>query len=227
MLRKSKIYLINSNIDGIISIGESKPIFRNFSSEDYLDEIVKDFGDTWTQKNLFNKVVNIPTEYRAEIDSLFDSIIEEKDKDDFLSPGLIKMYFQTAILKILRYHKETNENLVRKENLVADATIQQAANYINSNFDKDITLDKVAQIVHLNASYFSKKFKTVTGIGFKEYLTNIRIVHSERLLLETHKSITEIAFQCGFDNSNYFGDAFKHRNSVSPSEFRKLKGNLT
>lgn len=44
MLRKSKIYLINSNIDGIISVGESKPIFRNFSSEDYLDEIVNVFS---------------------------------------------------------------------------------------------------------------------------------------------------------------------------------------
>jgi len=38
-------------------------------------------------------------------------------------------------------------------------------------------------------------------------------------------SITEIALECGYDNSNYFGDAFKHLNHLSPTQFRKAKGN--
>ena len=46
------------------------------------------------------------------------------------------------------------------------------------------------------------------------------------MLLETGMSITEIAFECGYDNSNYYGDAFKKVNGVSPSTFRKLKGNI-
>ena len=66
----------------------------------------------------------------------------------------------------------------------------------------------------------------VNGIGFKEYLNNVRINQSEKLLLETSKSITEIAFECGYENSNYYGDAFKHRNGISPSTFRRIKGNV-
>ena len=41
-----------------------------------------------------------------------------------------------------------------------------------------------------------------------------------------NKNITEIAFECGFENSNYYGDAFKQKNGVSPTEYRKLKGNI-
>ena len=46
------------------------------------------------------------------------------------------------------------------------------------------------------------------------------------MLLETNKNITEIAFECGFENINYYGDAFKQKNGVSPTEYRKLKGNI-
>ena len=88
-----------------------------------------------------------------------------------------------------------------------------------------VTLDEIADMLHLNPSYFSKKFKAVNGFGFKEYLNTIRINHSEQLLLETDMSITEIALECGYDNSNYFGDAFKHLNHLSPTQFRKAKGN--
>ena len=56
---------------------------------------------------------------------------------------------------------------------------------------------KIADMLHLNPSYFSKKFKAVNGFGFKEYLNTIRINHSEQLLLETDMSITEIALECG------------------------------
>ena len=93
------------------------------------------------------------------------------------------------------------------------------------NYNKDITLDEIADMLHLNPSYFSKKFKAVNGFGFKEYLNTIRINRSEQLLLETDMSITEIALECGYDNSNYFGDAFKHLNHLSPTQFRKAKGN--
>ena len=95
-----------------------------------------------------------------------------------------------------------------------------------SSFPDSLTLSDIAERFHLNPSYFSKRFKTVIGTGFKEYINNLRITKSEKMLLETNKNITEIAFECGFENSNYYGDAFKQKNGVSPTEYRKLKGNI-
>ena len=136
------------------------------------------------------------------------------------------MYFQTLVVRILRYINDASILIVNNNTRATDEALQIAIDYINEHFKNNITLDDMAELLHLNPSYFSKKFKSANGLGFKEYLNNVRINHSEKLLLETGMSITEIAFECGYDNSNYYGDAFKKVNGVSPSTFRKLKGNI-
>ena len=76
----------------------------------------------------------------------------------------------------------------------------------------------------MSPAYFSRKFKSVTGFGFKEYLTNIRIREAAQLLINTGKSVTDIALECGFGDGNYFGDAFKKIKGISPRDFRKMQG---
>ncbi len=94
---------------------------------------------------------------------------------------------------------------------------------IYENYDKKLSLEDMSDKFHISRSYLSKKFKAVTGFGFKEYIVNVRIKNACRLLLETNKSITDIAFECGFNDSNYFGDAFRHVKGVSPNKYRKNK----
>ena len=85
----------------------------------------------------------------------------------------------------------------------------------------DLTLNEVADYVNISPTYFSKKFKLSTGFGYKEYLNNIRIQEASALLLDTNKSVTEIALDCGYNDSNYFGDVFKRVKGVSPMKYRK------
>jgi YesN/AraC family two-component response regulator len=85
----------------------------------------------------------------------------------------------------------------------------------------NLSLEYVADKFNLSRSYLSKKFKTATGFGFKEYIINVRIQNACNLLLETNKSITDIAFECGFNDSNYFGDAFRKAKGISPHKYRK------
>lgn len=102
-----------------------------------------------------------------------------------------------------------------------DAAIQEAVHYIQRCHRETVTLKSAAGIAHMSPAYFSKKFKDVTGFGFKEYLTNVRIQDSENLLLSTALPVTEIALACGFSDGNYFGDAFKKVKGISPNQFRK------
>jgi len=167
----------------------------------------------------------IPLEHRPEINDLLSLIIKENSANTPLAKCMKKLYFQQLIITLLRCN--ATEHVITKADIkLADFSIDKAMKYINSNYQTSITLDSLAKMLNLNPSYFSLKFKNVNGIGFKEYLINVRINHSEKLLLETKKSITDIALECGFDSSNYFGDAFRKKRGISPSEFRKLKGDI-
>ena len=96
--------------------------------------------------------------------------------------------------------------------------------YIYFNYDKEITLEDVSLKFNISKSYFSKRFKEVTGFGYKEYLISVRLREACEQLLNTDKSITQIAYECGFNDSNYFGDAFRKTKGVSPNKYRKNKG---
>lgn len=101
-----------------------------------------------------------------------------------------------------------------------DAVIQDAARYIYLHHSEPLTLESVAEAAHMSPAWFSRKFHRAVGLGFKEYLTHVRLENAEELLLTTSLSVTEIALICGFSNGNYFGDAFKKARGISPREFR-------
>ena len=99
--------------------------------------------------------------------------------------------------------------------------IKLATKYIYNNFRKPLTLEEVSSVASLSPTYFSKKFKLITGMGFKEYLNYVRLKHAQTALLTSDSSITDIALEYGFNDSNYFKDLFKKVYGKSPREYRK------
>ena len=98
--------------------------------------------------------------------------------------------------------------------------IRNAMYFIAENFMENLTLDDVADYVHLNPSYFSRIFKQTMGITYKEYLTKVRVEESKRLLLYSEIDITDIALSVGFDNQSYFSKVFKKGTGLTPKQFR-------
>ena len=74
----------------------------------------------------------------------------------------------------------------------------------------------------MSASYFSKQFKSVTGVGLNEYINIIRIGASEKLLLSGNLPITQVAMECGFNDSNYFAAVFKKLKGITPKKYSLL-----
>jgi len=75
--------------------------------------------------------------------------------------------------------------------------------------------------VFISPSYFLSLFKKETGQTFTDYLTSVRITAAKGLLMTTALTITEIAYEVGFNNSNYFSSTFKKMTGVSAKEYRK------
>lgn len=98
--------------------------------------------------------------------------------------------------------------------------IQQVARYVSENFHLPLTLHHGAQLACMEDTYFSKRFKALTGLGFQEYLTSTRLRKAKQLLRQSALSVGQIAERCGFSGSNYFGDAFRKQTGMSPSDYR-------
>ena len=99
--------------------------------------------------------------------------------------------------------------------------IQKCISYINEHYNEDINLEKVANIVHLNPSYFSSVFKKEVGVSFSNYLNKIRIEQSKLLLKNTDFSIVEIAMEVGFEDQSYFSKVFKNLTKMTPKQYRQ------
>ena len=199
-------------------INERIVISFKTSVTDWLSNVV---GTDIVSDVMQTGVITIPEKRRDYIEKLLDKLIFENEGQDPLSPGFVSVALDELILFIARC-KQYEENVI-KELDVDNQLMQQIATYIYENYDKKLSLEDMSDKFHISRSYLSKKFKAVTGFGFKEYIVNVRIKNACRLLLETNKSITDIAFECGFNDSNYFGDAFRHVKGVSPNKYRKNK----
>lgn len=177
-----------------------------------------------TMDTAFQRVkISIPESRRDYILNLFEKINEEcqVSHSDSFSETMLKNYLSELLIFIMRYHRNHSQNAIDE---ISEEKIQIAAKYICDHFNSNLTLAEVAGAACMSQTYFSKKFKKVTGMNFSEYLTSVRIRMADELLLETKESVTAIAETCGFSDANYFGDVFKKVKGVSPMQYRKLKG---
>ncbi len=99
--------------------------------------------------------------------------------------------------------------------------IEMVMKYLNNNFDKTVTLGEAARLAAMSEVAFSRFFKMRTGQTFVDTLTEIRLGHASRLLIETTHGITEVAYKCGFNNISNFNRIFKKKKDCTPKEFRQ------
>ncbi|HHW18659.1 MAG TPA: helix-turn-helix domain-containing protein [Firmicutes bacterium] len=100
--------------------------------------------------------------------------------------------------------------------------VKRVTEYISSNLNKDITLEKIASVLYVSPFYLSRRFRHETGITFKEYLVERRIQEAVRLLTTTGMSIENVASSVGFRYSNYFAKVFKKITGYTPESYRRF-----
>lgn len=197
---------------------ETQRVVLSFSDE-FLKDLIQAVGYENFVKCFQKKKITIPVNRRGYLEELFDQILIEQKDEDIISQYLCKCYCEEIIIFLMRCNEKKEEE---KPHLESDIDMEKAAQFISNHFDSQITLDMIAKKYCMSTSYFSKRFKSVTGFGFKEYLNTVRIRHACDLLLTTNQNITEISYQCGFTDSNYFGDAFRKAMNMSPRDYRKM-----
>jgi AraC-like DNA-binding protein len=133
--------------------------------------------------------------------SIFRILSKTKEYTLLSSPGFMEPF-----------HKEGNEPM------------QRALEYILRNFHKEVSMKEMLYITNMSNTAFCMSFKKSYRMTFKEYLLNTRIGFACKLLSDGSLNISQIAYNCGFENISNFNRQFKKLKGITPSQFQsKLK----
>jgi AraC-like DNA-binding protein/CheY-like chemotaxis protein len=102
-----------------------------------------------------------------------------------------------------------------------DHPIWRALKYINEHLMDHISLEETARECGMSLSCFERAFKREVGMTFNKYVNSLRISKARQLLHENNKSMSEIAFACGYTNQYHFTRTFKKLMNTPPRTFRK------
>lgn len=171
---------------------------------------------------------------------------EEARLESFLEDGrtYLKQYLKTPFQMIhsgLSYDINTVPQIVTSlreavNSQVLDLTpakgsgekaIDIALQYVKEHYYEDLTLEKIASVVFLNPVYFSQLFKQKTGLGYKEYVTSLRLEQAKLLLVNSKLKVAEIAERIGYQDMRHFTQMFRKRFLLTPTEYRQQLNNGT
>lgn len=164
-----------------------------------------------------SRLIYIHEEMVPFFEGLLKQIEEESNKGDQYSDMLLNLYITELLVQLCRHKHNLTPELSG-----TDQTIYIISKYISLHFMENISLSSLSKIFSLSESHLSRIFKAHTGIGINEYITYVRVTNAEKLLMETELSVTRIAQQCGYNDSNYFSTVFKRTKGISPQKLRKL-----
>jgi AraC-like DNA-binding protein len=133
------------------------------------------------------------------------------------------------ILSILSESNEigfiNNDFYLPANNESKNDRLSDVFDYVKENYKEEISLIEIAKIANLTPTSFCRMFKLKTKKSFVEYLNAVRVSNACKLLLETDKGISEIAYECGYKTASNFNKLFKKLTGTTPKEYRKKADN--
>ena len=155
----------------------------------------------------------------GELFMIYKNIIEEL-KNKKLG---YEIYVKSYITSLVGFMYRNRLLMEYKEffNIKKLHEIMPSLYFIDENFASKLTLAEIAEKSNCDKYNFCRLFKNATGTTAFEYINFVRIKNAEKQLISTEKSISEIAFDCGFASVQYFNRAFKKYRGCTPRTYQK------
>ncbi|KIL40755.1 hypothetical protein SD70_11870 [Gordoniibacillus kamchatkensis] len=195
----------SDKVDGALAKWKERFESRRYKAEEIRGFTIKLLSDIDLK---YRSQQHFPNAYSAEM--LHQTLLELESLDELFA------YVRAFLAEKMEYVIRTALESQRCE-------IVEAKKYVRTHMAHKIGLDEVARKLHLNASHFSRIFKVETGETFIEFVTRVKMEQAQQYLLQTEKSIDQIAAMLGYDNTSYFIKVFKSFAGMSPVHYRKLK----
>lgn len=154
-------------------------------------------------------------ETRKRVSPMMEELVDKKGFPRLLH--FCQILYEIAIspdLEILVQH-ETPRNLTQTDS----GKLNRVLNHVMQNFHEEVKLDHVSTLANMRPTAFCRYFKRSTRKTFGQFLTEVRVSHACKLLREGNFSITQIAYQCGFNNMSNFNRRFKAITEMTPRSY--------
>lgn len=151
------------------------------------------------------------------VETLLNRISEETENRHNYSEQMVELLIAQLMIELWRGQPE--EIASNRED--RDARLDKLLRYLNDHYREDIDWEVLAKKFNLSLRTLGRRVTDITGVSPNGYLLRIRICAAQRMLRETSKSVTEIAFSCGFNDSNYFTNRFHRETGMAPLAYRK------
>ncbi|MDO5136552.1 MAG: response regulator [Eubacteriales bacterium] len=176
--------------------------------------------DTITGVELFNAVSSVGVHAMSSIlkkDAGEEIALFLKECEDCYQPEQLFLLLEEKIEGLIENMKREHQDEERKP-------VRLAKQFIMNHYTEPITLEMVADQVGFSSSYFSNIFKKEAGIGFGDYLIQLRMEKAKELLKNTKENIKDICILVGYNDQKHFNATFRKYTGLKPGEFRKLYG---
>ncbi len=202
----------------IVMPGEIHGITTPVSSRLY---IMKIYADPELSMLAINGWISPSLPYYRAFRDIVDGIASEYSRKKSGYRYAIRAEINLLIMDIIRcLRPEKPSPELRRESARRIEFLDTVNRYIEEHADSAISLDEIACHTHFSKYYFAHLFKSITGSTFGEYVTIFRIERSKQLLPIT-KSITEVAYRCGFHNLRSYNRCFQKYCNCTPLQYKK------
>lgn len=104
---------------------------------------------------------------------------------------------------------------------IDDEAVALGVHLIHENLASDFTNDSLARSANISRSLFQQRFRKAMGKTIRDYITDLRLERAKDLIVETDRSLSEIAWAVGFKRHEYMGHVFTNRLAITPGSLRK------
>ncbi|MBQ9117015.1 MAG: helix-turn-helix domain-containing protein [Clostridia bacterium] len=148
-----------------------------------------------------------------------EQINREIENGDRYGKKYISLLLSCLLIEL--YRKDRVQSAHGDEDDSSYLPVQRAIYYVRAHFKDNITLKDAADFAGVSSVALSKKFSEQLGIGFKEYLVDMRLDYARMLILNTSEQITNIAYYSGFNSLSYFQRVFMEKYRMTPKNYRR------
>lgn len=186
------------------------------------------FSDKWLNKRVMSDIRKMFEDAKVGIAFGMKSIMKVYERLNSLVNAKSDFSTVQMMLSVLNdlatsndYHCLSSSRYSHVDVPVASRRIHKIKEYIDNNFENDIRIETLAELINMTPNALSRFFKQRTNRTITNYINDVRIGKASLMLVESSKTILEICYSCGFNTISNFNRAFKNIKGITPTEFRE------